>query len=198
MKHYEEWDEAYARPLSQLPWEIGRPRPQLIELVESGRVKPCKTLDICCGAGTNTVYLARRGFEVTGIDISEKAIDIAKKKAESANVDIRFEVGSSVELPYANGEFELVYDLGCFHHIHPHDRKAFVEGIHRVLNDDGVYYLTCFSDNNGSGWNRFTKQQIKDIFTGHFSFESIEHISSIEGDGKIRYFYVSFMRKQDI
>lgn len=198
MKHYEEWDEAYTRPLGELPWELGRPRPQLIELIKSGRVEPCKTLDICCGAGTNTVYLAQQGFEVTGIDISEKAIDIANKKAENANVNIRFDIGSSVDLPYANAEFGLVHDLGCFHHIHPHDRKKFVEGIHRVLIDDGVYYMTCFSDKNGSGWNRFTKQQIKDIFAGHFSFESIEHISSIEGDGKTRFFYVSFMRKRNI
>jgi 2-polyprenyl-3-methyl-5-hydroxy-6-metoxy-1,4-benzoquinol methylase len=71
---YEEWDEAYRHPLGQLPWELGRPRPHLVELVESGIIKSGKALDVCCGAGTNTVYLATKGFIATGIDISPRPL----------------------------------------------------------------------------------------------------------------------------
>jgi len=72
---YEEWDEAYAHDLSELPWELGKPRQQLVKLVESGIIKQgSRALDICCGAGTNTVYLASKGFVVSAIDISPRAI----------------------------------------------------------------------------------------------------------------------------
>ncbi|NWG11350.1 class I SAM-dependent methyltransferase [Candidatus Bathyarchaeota archaeon] len=60
----------------------------LVNLVEKGVIKKGKALDICCGAGTNTVYLAKKGFEVTGIDISSKAIEYATEKAKQANVNI--------------------------------------------------------------------------------------------------------------
>ena len=62
---YEEWDRIYRRyPLEDLPWELGRPRKVLVELVEKGLIKRGKALDICCGAGTNALYLAKKGFQV--------------------------------------------------------------------------------------------------------------------------------------
>jgi len=57
---YRDWDRIYREyPLSQLGWELGKPRKVLVDLVEAGTVKPGRVLDICCGAGTNTVYLAQ-------------------------------------------------------------------------------------------------------------------------------------------
>jgi len=78
-----------------LPWELGKPRRVLVELVDSGRVEPSKALDLCCGAGTNPVYLAKKGFNVTALDISDKAVEYAKEKAHKAEVDINFLVGIS-------------------------------------------------------------------------------------------------------
>ena len=89
--NYAEWDEYYRKyPLEMLGWELGKPRPILVEYVEKGLIPKGKALDICCGAGTNSVYLAQSGFEVTGIDISLTAIGMAKKKAKQANVNINF------------------------------------------------------------------------------------------------------------
>ncbi len=193
---YEEWDQAYRHSLELLPWELGRPRPQLKDLVESGAVKPGKALDICCGAGTNTVYLATKGFEVTGIDISPRAIAIAEEKAKDFGVKIRFNVGSSVALPYEDGEFDFVFDMGCFHHIHPEDREKFIAGIRRVLKDGGSYFMTCFSRRNGPSWNHFTEEQLREIFTPFFDFVKVEHFPSLEGDGVTRYFYSVLMEKR--
>lgn len=192
---YEEWDEAYAHPLTELPWELGRPRPQLVKLVESGKVKPGKALDICCGVGTNTVYLASKGFEVSGIDISRRAIAIAKKKAELAGVKIRFRVGNSVRLPYDDEEFDFVFDMGCFHHIHPEDRRSYIAGVHGVLKEGGKYNMTCFSWRNGPAWNHFAEEQLREIFSPFFNILEVEHFSSVEGDGVTRYFYSVLMEK---
>jgi ubiquinone/menaquinone biosynthesis C-methylase UbiE len=196
--NYDEWDQIYRKyPLKSLGWELGRPRPILVEFVEKGLIKKGKALDICCGAGTNTVYLAEKGFEVTGIDISSKAIEYAKKKAEQANVKINFMMQNFVNLPFGDEEFDFVFDMGCFHHVEIEDRPKFIKGVHRVLKKGGNYLLTCFSYKNGPAWNHFTKKQIVDLFSDYFEIDEIRHISSIEGDGYTRYFYTVLMRKKE-
>src|SRR4030067_3277335 len=110
-----EWDRIYRKyPLEELGWELGKPRPILREYVEKGLIKKGKVLDICCGAGTNTVYLAGKGVEVTGIDISPTAIGYAKKKAARANVNVSLEVQDFLALHFEDEEFDFVFDMGCF------------------------------------------------------------------------------------
>src|SRR3989304_4117596 len=110
-----EWDQIYRKyPLEEMGWELGKPRPILREYIERGLIKKGKALDICCGAGTNTVYLAEKGFGVIGIDISPTAIEYARKKAEKAKVKIDFSVEDFTKLPFADEEFDFVFDMGCF------------------------------------------------------------------------------------
>ncbi len=194
--NYEDWDYIYRNyPLNELPWELGRPREILVRLVEEGTINPGKALDICCGAGTNTVYLAQKGFQVTGIDISPKAIEYAGEKAEHAKVKIRLMVCNFVELPFANEGFDFVFDMGCFHHAKPKDRNRYITGVHRVLRRNGHYLLVCFSEKNGHAWNHFTKEEIIQFFTNLFKIKRIEDVSSKEGDGATRYFYQVLMQK---
>ena len=61
-------DEIYRNvPLEEIPWNIETAPDALVELVESGRVKPCKTIDLGCGTGNYAIYLASMGFDVTGM-----------------------------------------------------------------------------------------------------------------------------------
>lgn len=193
---YEEWDQIYRKyPLETLGWELGKPRKVLVELVDKGIIKPGKTLDLCCGAGTNTVYLAKKGFQVTGIDISSKAIEYAEEKAKEANVKIKLLVQNFLKLPFDDEEFDFVFDMGCFHHVEIRDRSIFIKGVHRVLKKGGLYLMVCFSYRNGAAWNHFTKEQITQLFSNYFEVKEIKHISSIEGDGYRRYFYSVLMKK---
>ena len=193
-----EWDQIYKKyPLEELGWELGKPRPILREYVEKGLLKKGKALDICCGAGTNTVYLAEKGFEVTGIDISPTAIGYAEKKAAQANVHVSFKVQDFLELPFEDEEFDFVFDMGCFHHVKPEDRATFINGVHRVLKKRGNYMLTCFSYKNGPAWNHFTRQQLIDLFSSLFEMGEFRHYLSKEGDGVARYFYTVLMKKKE-
>ncbi len=194
---YREWDETYRNyPLEELGWELGKPRPILVEHIESGIIPKGKALDTCCGVGTNPIYLAQNGFEVTGIDISLTAIDRAKKRSKRLNVDIDFVNESFVDLSFKNEVFDFIFDMGCFHHVGVEDRPKFIEGVHRVLKKGGVYMLTAFSYRNGAGWNHFRKQQLIDLFHTYFEFGEIRHYPSFEGDGAIRFFYSLLMRKK--
>lgn len=193
---YNDWDRIYRTyPIEALPWERGKPREALVELVEEGGLPRGKALDTCCGAGTNDIYMAREGFEVTAMDISERAVAYARKKAEEAGVDITFLVQSFLELPFPEGQFDLVLDSGCFHHVLVKDRNTYIKGIHRVLKTGGRYLLICFSDRNGPAWNHFSSDEIKRLFSGWFDILSIKHSGSLEGDGVVRYFQNVLMAK---
>jgi methylase of polypeptide subunit release factors len=71
-----DWDERYAT--GNLPWDTGDPEPYLVELIERGTIAPGRALEVGCGTGTNALWLAARGFEVVGIDISPRAIAMAQ------------------------------------------------------------------------------------------------------------------------
>jgi 2-polyprenyl-3-methyl-5-hydroxy-6-metoxy-1,4-benzoquinol methylase len=195
MSDYNEWDQIYRKyPLESWGWELGKPRPVLVEFVETGIIKKGETLDLCCGAGTNTVYLAEQGFKVTGIDISKRAIQYARAQAEHDHIN--FMIQSFVDLSFREETFDFVFDMGCFHHVEPKDRHRFIEGVHRVLKNGGDYLLTCFSYKNGSAWNHFTEEQLTQLFSGSFKINEVRHYSSIEGDGVKRFFYTVWMKKK--
>ncbi len=194
--HERGWDGVYHRyPLRRLPWELGRPREVLVDLLESGRVRPTETLDLCCGAGTNPVYLAERGFDVTALDISDRAVELTIEKAHQAGININALIGDFVSLPFTDEKFNFVFDFGCFHHVETGNRAAFIGGVHRVTKSDGTYLMVCFSDKNGRAWNHFRREQIVELFGGHFEIENIDHASSLEGDQITRYFYEVLMKK---
>jgi ubiquinone/menaquinone biosynthesis C-methylase UbiE len=196
---YEEWDRIYRNhPVEALPWELGRPRKVLVDLIEKGQIKKGKALDICCGAGTNTLYLAEKGFQVTGIDISPKAIKYAKEKARKTNTKIQFQIQNFLNLPFEDEEFDFVFDMGCFHHVLIKDRDTYINGVYRVLKTSGSYLMVCFSHRNGPAWNHFTKEQITQLFSNHFKIKNIEHIASVEGDDYVRYFYAVLMEKKQV
>ncbi|MBK5133404.1 class I SAM-dependent methyltransferase [Candidatus Bathyarchaeota archaeon] len=193
---YAKWDKIYHEyPLKSLGWELGRARPILIEFVKKGLIKKGKMLDICCGAGTNSVYLAKNSFSVYAADISPKAIQYAKETARREKVKINLLLQSFINLSFSNEIFDFVFDMGCFHHVQIPDRAAFIKGIRLVLKKNGIYMITCFSHKNGSSWNHFTKIQLKQMFSGYFKFIKIRHYSSIEGDGIKRFFYTVLLKK---
>ncbi len=195
-RHHTGWDVIYHRIRPEhLPWELGEPRKGLMELVESGLVASGKALDLCCGVGTNPVYLAQKGFDVTALDISDKAVDYAKEKMREKGTNVNLLVGDNTQLPFKSEEFDFAFDFGCFHHVSPASRTTFITGVHRVLKPKSTYFLVCFSSKNGLAWNHFKKEQIVDLFEDSFDIEWIKHVSSVEGDSVIRYFYEVLMRK---
>ncbi len=195
-RHDTGWDKVYHRYRPEcLPWEIGKPRRGLVEIVDSGRVAPGKTLDLCCGAGTNPVYLAKKGFEVTALDVSDRAVEYARQKAHEAEVHVNFLVGDFLNLPFKNEEFDFAFDFGCFHHVQANARSAFIKGVYRVLKPKSTYFLVCFSYKNGAAWNHFRREQVVELFGDHFEIEWINHVSSLEGDGITRYFFEVLMKR---
>lgn len=196
MSKYSEWKRIYREyPVTSLPWELGRPREVLGDLIKSGLIKGKHALDLCCGAGTNSIYIAKRGFSIVAMDIAPDAIAYAREKAEKTGAEIDFIIGSFVELPFADETFDFIFDLGCFHHVLIEDRNQFIDDINRILKIGGLYQLTCFSYKNGTSWNHFTKKDIRDLFSWGFDIKDVKHYGSVENDGVRRYFFTFLMKK---
>jgi ubiquinone/menaquinone biosynthesis C-methylase UbiE len=80
--------------------------------VERLDVQPgMKVLDVACGSGNLAIIAAQKGAIVTGIDIADNLIDAAKKRAEAAGLNIRFEVGDAEAMPYEDNSFDLVMTM---------------------------------------------------------------------------------------
>lgn len=125
----------------------------LAQWVDEGLIRPGTAIDLGCGGGRNAIFLARRGFEVEGVDYSRKAIDWAEERVTDADVAVRLHCQSVFTLNWAPGSFDVVYDSGCFHHLPPHRRRTYVELVTKALKPGGWFGLTCFRPEGGSGFS---------------------------------------------
>jgi len=98
-------------------------------------------LELGCGIGTNAVWLAQQGFDVTAVDIVESAIAMAKQKAEQAGVTCRFLVADCTKDALPGGPFAFAFDRGCFHSFDTAEqRQAVVENVYRHLAEGGLWF----------------------------------------------------------
>jgi SAM-dependent methyltransferase len=161
MKH-PDMDEIYRTlPLEDVPWVVEEPPKALVDLVESGDLRPCKAIDLGCGTGNYAIYLAGRGFRVTGVDISPTAITLAGENAKNKGVSCDFIVADVLgDLKEVEGTFDFAYDWELLHHIFPEQRNTYVENVAGLLNPKGHYLSVCFSERSpqfgGSGKYRET------------------------------------------
>jgi len=135
MEH--DWNGQYLR--GELPWDTDEPDPHLTELVRSGVVTPGRALEIGCGTGTNAVWLAGQGFDVVGVDIAERAIEMARAKAGSVP-RVSFRRADFLVDDAVRGPFDFVFDRGVFHVFdEAADRARFAARVAGLLRPDGLW-----------------------------------------------------------
>lgn len=125
------------------PWDIG-PREELVELVERGRLKPCKAIALGSGTASNCVFLARHGFEVIGVDFAEAAIELGRKRASEAGVGVEFIQDDLTDLQHVEGPFDLMVDYGTFDDLSDEDRGLYIENILPLTHPGSRFLLYCF------------------------------------------------------
>jgi SAM-dependent methyltransferase len=121
------------------PWDTGIPAPELIRTVAD--LPPGRAIDIGCGTGTNLLYLAERGWRVTGIDFIARAISTAKRKLAAFPATLLIADVRRMESLTLPGPYDLALDMGCFHGLAPRDRAEYARGLARWMKPGGLFLL---------------------------------------------------------
>jgi len=129
-------------------WTETEPPLELLNLINSGKIAPCRVLDAGCGAGFYSIYMAKKGFDVTGIDISENAIRTAKENAIKHKVKIEFIPMDISDLDKLKVKFDFIFEWALLHHIAPEIRKKYIIKLKSILNSGGKYLSVCFNNQN--------------------------------------------------
>jgi SAM-dependent methyltransferase len=171
MKLFKQWS-FNVRYLARPRWDTGIPAPELVRIT-NGRA-PGKAIDIGCGTGTNVLFLAQRGWSVTGIDFAPLAIQKARTKLQ--DYPARLLVAdvaklSDLELP---GPYDLALDMGCFHGLSHTDREAYVWGLAKWIVPGGTFLLYAFQVSQAQGFSGVSKEAMVAYFRDGFILANYE------------------------
>lgn len=142
----------YARATTpeDLVWHREQPAAQLVEAVAQ-RPNRGKALDLGCGAGVHSVYLAKKGFAVTGLDFIPKALALAQQRAAPEGIQIKWVHADLLQWQTAD-TFDLVLDSGCLHNISRNAMAKYRSQLLRWLRPGGDFVLSHFGKRNALDW----------------------------------------------
>jgi SAM-dependent methyltransferase len=156
-------------------WDIGRPQPAFEHLAAAGELVG-RVLDVGCGTGEHALMAALLGYETVGIDMSTRAVELARTKGVERGVEARFVVADALRLADLGEQFDTVLDCGLFHVLDDGERERFVASLAEVIPPGGRYHMLCFSDRQPGDWGprRVTQDEIRVAFSVGWRIESIE------------------------
>lgn len=208
------WTNFYSDKDKPVPFFKNIPDENIISYFNLGLLNGGKSLDIGCGNGRNSMYLAQRGFEAYGVDFSETSIQWACKTAKENSIKVKFSCESIFDFKEELESYDFVYDSGCFHHIKPHRREQYFNTVIKFLKPKGYFAMTCFNEKGGAnisdydvyrdfsmhGGIGFSEHKLKEIL-GHY-FEIIEIREMIESNNVYIYgkdiLWTVLMKKKNI
>ena len=119
-------------------WHLSGPSPELASALDDGWLpRAGRAVDIGSGLGSEAGYLARRGWQVAGLDLSE----VAAARAAAEHGGAAFLRADARRLPFASRSLDAALDRGCFHYLAPGDRPRYSGELRRVLRPGGKLLL---------------------------------------------------------
>ena len=170
-KEFPDWDSFYKQNnVEVMPWYEKNLELDLSEEVQF--LKKGNFLDLGTGPGTQAIELAKRGFRVTGSDISRSAIE----KARLSTKNVNFEIDDILNSKFESESFDYILDRGCFHVLSIDDRATYLSQIKRILKKNGIIFLKCMSKDeknlpDDKGPHKFVKNEIIQYFQNDFDIK---------------------------
>lgn len=137
------WTELLTRDGHPLATTL--PDENLVDWSNRGLLGPldgARVLDVGCGNGRNSRWLAEQGAQVDGVDVSATLLSLVRERMPDR---VRLSDVDVLRGTLPQGTFDLIYDSGCFHHVAPHRRATYRERVLPLLASDGAFGIVTLA-----------------------------------------------------
>jgi SAM-dependent methyltransferase len=184
------------------PWDghpIAKSLHDLVEGDGSPALPAATALDIGCGTGDASIYLAQHGWQVTGVDFVPRALAKARAKAQARQVTVNFVEADVTRLSSAGvgTGFALIVDNGCLHNLTDHDRDAYVREVSAVAAPHARLLIGGLDPGEQFGVQGITQAEIERRFTPAWTLVSSGDAPEMERFGKGHYSLLSLLQPRD-
>lgn len=140
-----EWNDRYHT--KDTPWSAHGILYEVITLIKKKLFKGARILEIGCGFGLEAIELAKAGYDVTAIDISEEAIKQARYNAKEANIHVSFDQANILTEKNRFNKYDLVLDICVLHTFKtPAEQKIFTQTLTEFLLPKNIWIsVSCIS-----------------------------------------------------
>jgi SAM-dependent methyltransferase len=187
----------WAKTWHDLPWAHDEPTLFLAEICRQR--EPGRALDIGCGAGTDSVFLASQGWDVTSLDFMPRALEYTQQRAREAGVKVT-PVEADITEWVVPGSYDLVLDHGLLHNMDPLRYPAYRERVLKAVGDEADFVLLHWHPryagqaNGKMGPTRVDREDIKNFFAPElqerfFAREEFEDLPDMVGGGMSQAYY---------
>ena len=197
------WNRRYAE--GDTPWDMGFPSRELVRLLDEGLVSGMTALELGCGTGTNSLFLASRGFLVRAVDGADLAIEMARQRAPSNGFkvneygthdsvskgaadqpfQIEYLVADVCALPYWGMTFDFLFDRGCFHCVRQSNLAGYLQSVVSATHEGSRFLLLTGNANEQreGGPPRIHEHELRSEFESLFTIDDLHPFRFDDPDG---------------
>ena len=132
-----DWNKEYEKDPEKMPWFLSELDPDLKQALKDLNIKEGTFFDLGTGPGTQAIALSELGFDVTAADISDNAVEKARKRAGDMNIHF---VKNDILNPSIKDKFNYIFDRGVFHVFQPEYWEKYVNNVKNLLEDKGIHW----------------------------------------------------------
>lgn len=158
--------------LSRPGWDKRVPAPELIRQI-SGRT-PGNAIDLGCGTGTNLLYLAQQGWNITGLDYAPLAIIKAKRKLKNFQKILLVADVTKLAAMDLPGPYDLGLDMGCLHSLPESYRPSYIKGLEKWIKPGSILLIYAFQPGEFSRNKGITRAEMITYFKDGFDLINYE------------------------